>query len=189
MMNYQQKFVEGYSKVIAPLTDLLNKGKCCSWIEKCHEAFEELKRRMVTASILKLPNFEQPFKVHTDASDFAIGGVLMQNGHLVAYESQKSQDRERQYPIHKKMIAIIHCLQVWRHYLIGKPFVVKTDNVATSYCASQSKLSTKQYRWQDFLAEFDMTIEYKPSRLNVVANVLSRMAQFAATEEEEHCAE
>ena len=84
MTNYQRKFVEGYSKITAPLTDLLKKGKRWSWTEKCREAFEELKRRMVTAPILRLPDFERPFEVHTDASDFAIGGVLLQDGHPVA---------------------------------------------------------------------------------------------------------
>ena len=102
---------------------------------------------MVTSPVLKLPDFERPFEVHTDASDFAIGGVLMQDGHLVAYESRKLQDREQRYPVHEKeMTAIIHCLHVWRHYLIGKSFVVKTDNVAASYFASQPKLSAKQAR-------------------------------------------
>ena len=125
-------------------------------MDKCQAAFDDLKKRMVTTLILKLPDFERPFEVHTDASDFAIGGVLIQDGHSVAYESRKLQDRERRYLVHEKeMTAIIHCLHVWRHYLIGKPFVVKTDNVAASYFASQPKLSAKQAHWQDILAEFD----------------------------------
>ena len=66
----------------------------------------------------------------------------------MVYESQKLQDRERRYPVHEKeMTVIIHCLHVWRNYLIGNPFVVKTDNVAASYFASQPKLSAKQARW------------------------------------------
>ena len=89
-----------------------------------------MKKRMITAPILKLPDFERPFEVHTDASDFSIGGVLMQDGHPVAYESRKLQDREQKYSVHeKKMNAIIHCLHVWRNYLC-------LDNVAASYFAS-----------------------------------------------------
>ena len=80
---------------------------------------------------------------------------------------------------------IIHFLQVWRHYLIGKPFVVKTNNVAAIYFASQPKLSRKQAHWQDFLAEFNMAIEYRLSRLNAVADALSRKGQLAALEGEE----
>ncbi|KZV33967.1 hypothetical protein F511_04192 [Dorcoceras hygrometricum] len=58
------------------------------------------------------------------------------------------------------MTAIIQCLRVWRHYLLGATFIVKTDNIATSYFQSQKKLSPKQARWQDFLAEFDYVLEY-----------------------------
>lgn len=80
---------------------------------------------------------------------------------------------------------IIHCLHVGRHYLIGKPFFVKTDNVATSYFASKLNLSTKQARWQDFLAELDMTIEYRLGRLNAIADALSKKEQLAALEGED----
>ena len=79
---------------------------------------------------------------------------------------------------------IIHYLHVWRHYLIGKSFVVKTDNIVASYFASQPKLSAKKAHWQDFLAEFDMTIEYRPGRHNAVADALSRKGQLAALEGE-----
>ena len=130
------------------LTDLLKKDKRWSWTSKCQEAFDDLKKRMVTATILKLPDFKRPFEVHTDASDFSIRGVLMQDGHPMAYESRKLQDRERRYPIHEmEMTTIIHYLHVWRHYLIGKLFVVKTENIVASYFASQPKLSVKQAHW------------------------------------------
>jgi hypothetical protein len=154
--------------------------------KKSKTAFVELKHRIVSAPVLKLPDFEKSFEVQTDASDFSIGGVLMQDGHPVAFESRKLQDRERRYLVHEKeMTIVVHCLQVWRHYLLGNPFMVKTDNVATSYFATQPKLSSKQARWQDFLAEFDMTIEYRPDKLNVVVDALSRKAQLAALEESE----
>lgn len=78
------------------------------------------------------------------------------------------------------MTAIIHYLRVWRHYLLGARFTIKTDNVATSYFQTQRKLSPKQARWQDFLAEFDYVLEYKPGRDNVVADALSHKAELAA---------
>lgn len=56
----------------------------------------------------------------------------------------------------KEMTAVVHCLRTWPHYLLGSKFVVKTDNIATSYFQSQTRLSPKQARWQDFLAEFNM---------------------------------
>ena len=77
------------------------------------------------------------------------------------------------------MTAIIHCLRVWQHYLLGSHFVILTDNVATSYFQTQKKLSPKQARWQDFLAEFDYRLEYKPGKANVVADTLTRKAELA----------
>ena len=118
---------------------------------------------MASDPVLQLPNLSMPFEVHTDASDYAIGGVLVQEGHPVAFESRKLNDVEKRYTVQEKeMTAVVHCLRTWRHYLLGSKFVVKTDNVATSYFLSQKKLSPKQARWQDFLAEFDMVLEYKP---------------------------
>jgi len=119
--------------------------------------------------VLSLPDYSQLFEVYTDASDFAIGGVLMQGGHPVAYESRKLNDTERRYAVHdKEMTAIIHSLRTWRHYLLGCRFVIKTDNVATSYFQNQKKLSPKQARWQDFLAGLGMVLEYKPGRPNQI---------------------
>ena len=131
--------------------------------------------------VLALSDHTKLFEVHTDASDFAIGGVLMQDGHPVAFESRKLNDTERRYMVQEKeMTAVVHCLRTWRHYLLGSKFVVLTDNIETSYFLTQKKLTPKQARWQDFLVEFDYTLEYKPGKANVVADALSRKAELAA---------
>jgi len=72
------------------------------------------------------------------------------------------------------MLAVVHCLQVWRVYLLGTQFVVKTDNVANTYFATQKKLSPRQARWQEFLQEYDFEWQHKPGRHNQVADALSR---------------
>ena len=131
--------------------------------------------------MLALPDHTKVFEVHTDASDFAIGGVLIQDRHPTVFKSHKLNDTERCYTVQEKeMTAIVHCLRTWRHYLLGPHFIVKIDNVATSYFQTQKKLSPKQARWQDFLAEFDYTVEYKPRSTNHVANALSRKTELAS---------
>jgi hypothetical protein len=61
------------------------------------------------------------------------------------------------YHVHKKeMIAVVHCLQIWKHYMLGKSFTTKMDSVPTSYFATQPKFSPTQARWRDFLLKFDM---------------------------------
>ena len=73
----------------APLTNLLKNDKKWVWTDACQEAFEKLKVVVSSEPVLRLPDFELPFEVHTDASDKAIGGVLVQKKHHVAYESRK----------------------------------------------------------------------------------------------------
>ena len=94
LANYYGKFVQGYSKKVAPLIDLLKKDKKRAWTNACQEAFEKLKAAVSSESVLSLPDFELPFEVHTDAFDKAIGGVLVQEKHLVAYKSRKLNEAE-----------------------------------------------------------------------------------------------
>ncbi|KAA0068130.1 uncharacterized protein E6C27_scaffold238G00920 [Cucumis melo var. makuwa] len=178
-VNYYRRFIKGYSGIAAPLTNLLKKNQTWDWTEECQRAFDRLKHAVSEEPVMILADHTKPFEVHTDASDFAIGGVLMQDGHPIAFESRKLNDTERRYTVQEKeMTAIVHCLRTWRHYLLGSKFTVMTDNVATSYFQTQKKLTPKQARWQDFLAEFDFKLEYKPGRANVVADALSRKAEL-----------
>ncbi|XP_059663382.1 uncharacterized protein LOC132309045 [Cornus florida] len=187
LVNYYRRFIKGYSARAAPLTDLLKKARAWSWTESCQGAFDDLKRAVIEEPVLSLPDHSKPYEVHTDASDFATGGMLMQEEHPIAYESRKLNDTERRYTVQEKeMTAVIHCLRTWRHYLLGAQFVIKTDNVATSYFQTQKKLSPKQARWQDFLAEFTYHFEYKPGKANVVADALSRKAELAAISRPQH---
>ncbi|KAK2973869.1 hypothetical protein RJ640_029685 [Escallonia rubra] len=166
LANYYRWFIKGYSAKAAPLTDLLKKGKTWEWSKRCQFAFEWLKEAVTKEPVLALPNHTKVFELQTDASDFAIGGL---------------NDNERRYTVQEKeMIAVVHCLRTWRHYLLGSWFLIKTKNIATSYFQSQRKLSPKQARWQDFLAEFDYVMEYKPGKANLVTDALSRKAKLAA---------
>ncbi|XP_049382777.1 uncharacterized protein LOC125847126 [Solanum stenotomum] len=182
LANYYRRFIFGYSAIATPLTDLLKKSREWEWNDLCQTALEKLKAAITDELVLALPNFTKSFEIHTDASDFAISGVLMQEGHPIAFESRKLNDEERSYSAHERemtMTVVVHCLRTWRHYVLGAHFVVKTDNVATTYFQSQMKLTAKQVCWQDFLAEFNFTFEYKPGKANVVADALSRKATLA----------
>ncbi|KAK3006209.1 hypothetical protein RJ639_017450 [Escallonia herrerae] len=138
------------------------------------------QRSKQTHKIMKRKMPSGPFlSVHTDASDFALGGVLMQECYPVAYESRKLNEAERRYTIHEKeLLTVVHCLRVWRHYLLGFSFIVWTDNIAVSHFLSQSKLTSKQTRWQELLAEFNFMLEYRAGSTNSVADTLSRRAEL-----------
>ncbi|KAL0302203.1 UNVERIFIED_CONTAM: RNA-directed DNA polymerase [Sesamum angustifolium] len=113
--------------------------------------------------------------IQVDASDQALGGMLVQEKYPVAFESRKLKDAEVPYNIHEKeMTAMIHCLEAWRHYLLGTKFTIVTDNVANTYFKTQRKLFQKQAHWQEFLGEFDFEWVYRPGKHNNVVDVVSR---------------
>nr|GEW33166.1 uncharacterized protein [Tanacetum cinerariifolium] len=148
LVNYYGRFIMGYSAITSSLMDLLKKNKAWIWDEECQAEFESLKKAVMEEPMLRLPDVTMPFELHTYASDFAIGGVLMQDGHLIAFESQKLNETKRKYTVQeKKMTMVVHWLRIWRHYLLGLRFVIKTDNIATSYFQTQKKLSPKQAHW------------------------------------------
>jgi hypothetical protein len=82
---YYGKFIKNFAKIATPLTS----SGVYEWDEACNEAFETLKSILVKAPVLKLPDFDKDFEIHSDASDFAIGGILVQNGRPVAFENKK----------------------------------------------------------------------------------------------------
>jgi hypothetical protein len=177
---YYRKFIKNFAKIATPLTNLLKKSSgTYEWEEACNETFETLKGILVKAPMLKLPDFDKDFKIHFDASNFAIGGVLVQDGRPVAFENKKLSETERRWPTHEKeMWTVINCLKTWGHYIGSKDVVVWTDNVTLKYFATQSKLSSKQVRWQDTLALFNVDIRHKPGKENVVPDALSRKHQL-----------
>ncbi|KMT15603.1 hypothetical protein BVRB_3g059490 [Beta vulgaris subsp. vulgaris] len=175
LANYYRKFIVGYAKKVATLTDLLKKEQGWDWTDECDAAFRDINQAIVSEPALKFPVFYRHFKVNVDASDRAIGGVLIQDGHPVAFESRKLEGVEQRYTTHEKeMVAVMHCLRVWREYLLGPKFIVKTYNLANTCFKMQLKLSLKQAQWQEFLGEYDFEWEHKPSWHNAIPNALSR---------------
>ncbi|KAK3008924.1 hypothetical protein RJ639_014706 [Escallonia herrerae] len=149
------------------------------WSKECQSAFSAMKRAMSEDPVLALLDVSKSFEVHTNASDFALEGVLMQECHPVAYESRKLNEAERRYTAHEKeLLAVVHCLRVWGDYLLGSSFIVQTDNTAVSHFLSQSKLTSKQARWQELLAEFNFMLKYRAGSTNSVADALSRRAEL-----------
>lgn len=136
--------------------------------------------------MLCLPNHTKLSQVQSDATNYASGAVLIQEGHPVTFENLDLNETEQHYNVQEKeMIAIVHCLPTQRHYLIGPWFVVKTNSISNNYFQSQKKISAKQARWQDFLAEFDFVLEHKSRRANIVVDALSQNVELAALKVQE----
>ena len=180
LAGYYRRFIPQFAKIAAPLTNLTRKNTPFTWSLREGEAFEQLKTVLLHAPVLQLADPERGFIVTTDASDFAIGAVLSQvwddGEHPVAYESRKMNAAEGNYATHEKeLLAVIHALRTWRHYLLGNHFIVVTDHNSLKFLHTQPTLSRRQARWAEFIAEFDFEIVYRPGKSNVVADALSRL--------------
>ncbi|KAG7666513.1 hypothetical protein KSW81_001939 [Nannochloris sp. 'desiccata'] len=184
---WYRKFIEKYSHVAAPMTELLKKEVPFIWGAPQQEAFELLKKKLTNAPVLILPSPDFPFHMYTDASDFAFGGVLMQDQgqglRPVAYSSKKLSEAERKYTIYEKeALSQIHHLQLWRCYLQGAPrSTAYTDNAVLKNLQTQPRLSPRQARWILVLQEYNLYVEYIAGKANVVADALSRRPDLAMT--------
>jgi hypothetical protein len=88
LAGYYRRFVEDASKIVKPLTSLLEKDKKFIWSEACQNSFDELRKRLTTALVLAMPNIHKSFDIYYDASKQGLGCVLMQEGHMIAYASR-----------------------------------------------------------------------------------------------------
>ena len=181
LANYYRRFIQNYSKIAAPLTDatgLTSSTRPIIWTKEMMMSFQALKRALAQGPCLNIPDPEGDFDVTTDASEDekTVGAVLTQNGHPVAFESKKLDVHQRNYPVHdKEMCAIMHALEKWRPFLLGKHFKIYTDHRSLVFFKTQSNLNQRQLRWQEKAADYDCEILYKPGKENVVADALSRI--------------
>jgi hypothetical protein len=113
LARYYQRFIEGFSKISKLMTELLKKDKKFKWTPACETSFQELKKRLMTAPILVMPNMEKTFSIYYDVSGQVLGCVLMQDGHMVAYASQQLRKHEVNYLTHDLELAVVvHALKI-----------------------------------------------------------------------------
>ena len=149
---WYRTYIRHYATIAAPLTDLLKKGNRIIWQQHHQESFVKLKELVTTAPCLKLADFSKPFEVTTDASGVAVGGVLLQEGRPVAFTSRKLKIHERNYPTHDlELLAVIHALKLWRHYLLGYRFKLMSDHKSLKWIFTQPTLNMRQSRWIELL--------------------------------------
>ena len=180
--NFYRRFIRGYSKVIAPLTNLTRKDRPFQWTSECQSAFDELKARFTSAPILMHFDPNAPTYLETDASDYAIGTILSQEGadgltHPVAFDSRKFLPAELNYEIHdKELLAIVWAFKRWRSMLLSTTHTIKvlTDHQALTYFMTNKQLTRRQVRWAEFLADYDFVIEYRPGKHSDKPDALSR---------------
>ena len=189
---FYRRFIKDYAKIAAPLTDLTKTTKAFpkKLPPAAVHAFNALKTALITAPVLIIPDTspDATFTLYTDACETGVGAVLLQNrdgvDHPVAYESRKLGPAEYNYPVHEKeLLGIIYALIKFRPYLEGcKEFKLFTDHATLRNIYQQPKLSRRQARWLDILAEYqhNMRIIYRRGAVNQ-ADALSRLPSLDPT--------
>ncbi|KAJ9689244.1 hypothetical protein PVL29_014756 [Vitis rotundifolia] len=178
---YGSAFDECLVNLEAMLNQCIEKDLVLNW-EKYHFMnFEELKLFLTTAPIVRAPNWQLPFEVMCDASDFAIGAVLGQREdgkpYVIYYASKTLNESQRNYTtMEKELLAVVFALDKFRAYLLGSFIVVFTDHSTLKYLLTKQDAKVRLIRWILLLQEFNLQIKDKKGLENVVADHLSRLA-------------
>ncbi|TYK12237.1 pol protein [Cucumis melo var. makuwa] len=181
LAGYYRRFVEDFSRIASPLTQLTRKGTPFVWSPACESSFQELKQKLVTAPVLTVPDGSGSFVIYSDASKKGLGCVLMQQGKVVAYASRQLKSHEQNYPTHDlELAAVVFALKIWRHYLYREKIQIYTDHKSLKYFFTQKEFNMRQRRWLELVKDYDCEILYHPGKANVVANALSRKVAHSA---------
>ena len=176
MVQFYRDMWKRRSHILAPLTDLVGKGKKkFTWTNEHQKAFDDMKAVMAKETILNYPKFDQCFDIHTDASNRQLGAVISQNGKPLAFYSRKLSSAQRNYTTtEQELLSIVETLKEFRNILLGHKIKVFTDHKNLVY-ESELKSSQQVMRWRLLLEEYGPEIVYIKGPKNVVADALSRL--------------
>jgi hypothetical protein len=181
LTGFYRKFVPKYASLTAPLTALLKKD-AFSWNERAQLAFDTLKRAMTEAPVLALPDFNEDFVLETDASGSGMGAVLIQKGHPLCYFSKQFCPRLLAASTYvRELCAITSAVKKWRTYLLGRKFIIRTDQRSLRELMTQIIQTPEQQFYLAKLLGYTYEIVYKPGAQNRVADALSRAHCFMVT--------
>ncbi|KAF8102804.1 hypothetical protein N665_0194s0018 [Sinapis alba] len=177
---FYRRFIKDFSKIARPLTALLCKEENFDFTHEYLEAFKEIKSALVSAPIVQAPDWDLPFKIMCDATDFAVGAVLGQKKdkklHAVYYASRTLDDAQRNYETtEKELLVIVFTFENFQSYLVGSKVVVHTDQAALKYLMNKKDAKPRLLRWILLLQEFDIEVKDKKGVEKGVAYHLSRI--------------
>ena len=160
---FYRRFIQDFSKVSKPLSNLLMQGVPFEFNEPCMDAFELLKKKLTSTPIAIAPDWNLPFELMCDASDFAVGVVLGQRKekvfYAIYYASRTLNDAQLNYATtEKELLAVVFAFDKFRPYLIGNKVIVFIDHFAIKYLMTKKDAKPRLIRWVLLLQEFDVEI-------------------------------
>ncbi|GJY34440.1 reverse transcriptase domain-containing protein [Tanacetum coccineum] len=163
---FYRRFIQDFSKIARPMTHLLEKETPFVFSKDCIDAFQTLKKKLTEAPILVVPDWNLPFELMCDASDFAIGAVLgqrkMKHFQPIHYASKTMTEAQIHYTTtEKEMLAVVYAFEKFWPYLVLSKSIVYTDHSALKYLMNKQDAKPRLLRWVLLLQEFDITIRDK----------------------------
>ena len=183
LCSYYRRFIPNFGGLTASMTDLLKTGTKFEWTQECQNSFDRLKYLLTNAPILKMPAYNEPFILDTDASNKAIGAVLSQWDEakqcerVVCYASKKLSPAEQNYcTTRRELYAVVYFLKYFRCYVLnGHPIKLRTDHAALLWLKHMKEPTGQYARWIEVLEEFpDLGISHRSGRTHGNADAMSR---------------
>lgn len=180
MCNYYRKFVKNYSKITTPLNNLLRKDVTFKWTSQCQNAFDSLKKALLSSPILSYPDMNKNFILTCDASSSAIGFVLGQlddsgKEHVIAFGGRSLSPCEKKWSTsEQEMLAVLEGIKAYKIYLSDKKFTIYTDHKALKYVMDQKRTTGRLARWALDIQGYQFEVIHRPGKNNEVADALSR---------------
>lgn len=190
MTSWYRKFINHFSTLVSPINDLIKgkkKGQKIAWTTEAENSFVKLKQALVSAPVLRSPDFTQPFTIQCDASDTGLGGILTQyiNNEevVIAFASRSLSRTERNYSItQRECLATIFSIEKFRPFVEGTHFTVVTDHYSLLWLNNLKEPTGKLARWAVKLQQYSFTLVHRKGVLNVVPDALSRIPPKLETE-------
>ena len=177
MINYYRDMWRKRSHVLAPLTALASNKVKWTWEKPQQKAFEEAKQMVLREAMLTYPDFKKPFHIYTDASNYQLGSVIMQEGKPLAFYTRKMNKAQARYTTgEQELLSIVETLKEFQNILMGQQIVVHTDHLNLLY---QKMASNRLIRWRLIVEEFGPQFKHIQGQKNIVADALSRLAMEA----------
>jgi transposase InsO family protein len=179
LCSYYRRFVGDFATLAKPLTKLTEKSVTFNWGEPEQKSFEALKEKLVTSAVLAFPDRDATFILDTDASDVGIGAVLSQEldgaERVIAYGSRVLTKPERRYCVtRRELLAVVHFVKQYRHFLCGKQFILRTDHASLRWLKSFKEPEGQLARWLETLDTYNFHLIHRPGKKHINADALSR---------------
>ena len=189
LAGYYRRYVKGFAAIAGPLHALTRKDEVFHWSSECQATFDQLKHLLTTSPITAFPDFNQAFRLYTDASTAGLGAILAQvrdgKERIICCASRALNQAEKAYPATKlECLAIVWAVAKFRPYLMAMPFEVYTDHYALQWLKTMRTGSALLHRRSAALEEYDFTVHHRLGKAQSHVDGLSRLPVGPAPSED-----